>query len=368
MATEQPINKPVGKITVAASEPFAEWLAGTGGSLVITCYRAGKVALVGWNGQHVSLLLRDFARPLGIAVHDGEIALATREEILLFANAPALAPDVFEDRPGSYDALFLPRVAYHTGELYVHDVGYGADGQPWLVNTRFCCLATLSHQYNFTPRWKPPFVSQIVPEDRCHLNGMAMVDGQPKWVTCLGQTDTAGGWRDGKIKGGVIVHVPDSQVVVRGLSMPHSPRWHDGQLWVLNSGQGQLLRVDVQSGRWDVVCALPGYVRGLCFHGDCAIIGLSQIREKHIFGGMPVAERFERLLCAVAVVDLRSGATVGMFEFTAGCPELYEVQFLAGVRQAIIFSSSHLAARQAFTTGPINCWIRPDDEDSDGGR
>jgi uncharacterized protein (TIGR03032 family) len=359
----QPVNQPsaentAGKITVAATEGFAQWLAGCGGSLAVSCYQANKLALVGWNGRHASLLLRDFPRPLGLAVEGPQIAVATRSSIVLLANAPLLAPDAVESRPGAYDALYLARVAYHTGDLHVHDVAFGADGL-WVVNTRFCCLASLSERFSFLPRWKPPFVSAILPEDRCHLNGVAMVDGQPRWATCLGTTDTPGGWRENKATGGVIVDVNANEVVVRGLSMPHSPRWYDNQLWVLNSGEGQLLRVDPASGSCDVVCTLPGYARGLCFHGRHAIVGLSQIREKHKFGGLPICERFTQLRCAVAVVDLASGGAAGMFEFTSGCQELFEVRMLGGVRQGTILSTFEEPLREPFTTPEFSCWVRP---------
>ena len=346
------------RVTCAASESFADWLAASGGSLVITTYQAGKVAMIGWNGQQVSLVMRDFPKPLGLAVDGSLLALATRHELLLLANAPLLAQDAFENRSARYDALFLPRVAYYTGDLNAHDVAFGNDGL-WLVNTRYSCLSTLSQKFSFLPQWKPPFVSEVVPEDRCHINGLAMFEGRPRWVTCLGTTDTPGGWRDDKATGGVIVDVARGQIVTRGLSMPHSPRWYDAALWVLNSGEGQLLRVDVDSGNFDIVCTLPGYLRGLCFLGPYAIVGLCQIREKHIFGGMPVAERFDRLLCAVAVIDLRTGATVGMFEFTAGCQELFEVQFLPGILQPMILSTTQAATREAFTTPDFSYWLPP---------
>ncbi|REK11985.1 MAG: TIGR03032 family protein [Planctomycetota bacterium] len=348
-------------VACSISESFAEWLASAGGTLAISTYQAGKVALVGWNGQQVSLLLRDFPKPMGMAVRDRQMALATHHEVLLLADAPLLAPELFEQQPGRYDALYLPRVAYQTGDLHVHDVGFGDDGL-WLVNTRFCCLSAPSDEFSFAPRWKPPFVSEIVPEDRCHLNGLAIVDGQPRYVTCLGTTDTPGGWRADKATGGVIVSVPDGQIVARGLAMPHSPRWHDGKLWVLNSGEGQLVRVDPAPGTLEVVCTLPGYLRGLCFVGPYAVVGMCQIREEHIFGGLPIGQRFERLLCGVAVVDLRTGGTVGTFEFTSGCHELFEVQFLPGVRQGMILNSRHPAAREAFAAPEFSYWLRPSNE------
>ena len=56
---------------------------------------------------------------------------------------------------------------------------------------------------------RPPFISAYAAEDRCHLNGLAIVDGQPRYVTALGQSDTRGGWRAGKSNGGIVMSVPD---------------------------------------------------------------------------------------------------------------------------------------------------------------
>lgn len=345
-------------ISVSASGGFEDWLRGAGGTVTLTTYQAGKVVLVGHDGRQVTVLMRQFDKPMGLAAQGSQLALATRHEIWQFANAPLLAPDYLEDQRGRYDALYLPRVTHWTGDLNVHDLGYAQDGL-WLVNTRFCCLATLSADHSFVPRWKPPFVSEVVPEDRCHLNGLAIVDGRPKYVTCLGETDTVGGWRPGKATGGVVLDVESGSVVVRGMAMPHSPRWYKDQLWVLNSGAGELWAVDPKDGRHVVVCALPGYLRGLCFVGPYALVGLCQVREKHIFGGLPVQQRFPKLLCGVALVDLRNGQTVGLLEFTSGCTELYEVQFLPGVRRATILNLQKEAVRQAFTAPEFSYWLRP---------
>src|SRR5437867_981454 len=356
-------------IRVAISDSFQGWMSACGGALAVTTYQAGKVAMLGWDERvgQVTLLLRQFNKPLGLAVRGQTMALATRHEVVLLANAPLLAHDYLENQPGRYDALYLPRGAFYTGDVNVHDLAYGAgsanEAGLWVVNSRFSCLASLSHEYSFVPRWKPPFVSEIVPEDRCHLNGLAMVDGKPAYVTALGETDEVGGWRANKAAGGVIVRVDSGEVVLRGLSMPHSPRWLDGRLWVLNSGAGELWVVDPQRGTRDVVCALPGYLRGLCFVGGAyAVIGLCQIREKHIFGGLPVQQRHARLLCGVAVIDLRTGKQAALLEFTSGCQELYDVQFLPGLRRPMILNLEREAARQAFTAPEFSYWLRPSSE------
>ncbi|HVA47494.1 MAG TPA: TIGR03032 family protein [Pirellulales bacterium] len=349
------------RVDCFATPAFAQWLSAAGGSVAATTYQAGKVVLAGWNGFQVTLLMRHFDKPMGLAVNGAGLALACRHEVWHFANAPLLAHDYVEHQPGRYDALYLPRTAWFTGDLNLHDIAFGHDGL-WLVNTRFSCLSTLSPQFNFLPAWQPSFISQLAPEDRCHLNGLGMDAGRPKYVTALGATDEAGGWRANKAAGGVLIDVESGEIAVASLSMPHSPRLHDGKWWLLNSGAGELWTVDPQRGDHAVVCALPGYLRGLCFVGPYALVGMSQVRERHIFGNLPVQQRHDKLLCGIAVIDLRTGVLAGMLEFTSGCRELYDVQFLPGVRQPMILNVQNDAVRQAVTAPEFSYWLRPSSE------
>jgi uncharacterized protein (TIGR03032 family) len=295
---------------------------------------------------------------MGMAVHGDRLALATRHALTVFANAPELAPEYKQG--GNYDALFLPRLSFHTTDLNVHDLGFASNGELWFANTRFSCLASPSPSHSFVPRWKPDFISALLPEDRCHLNGIAMDNGHPRTVSVLGCTDEPGGWRRNKATGGALLDTESQQVVVSGLAMPHSPRWYADRLWVLNSGAGELCTVDNATGQYDVVSALPGYLRGLAFFGKFAIIGLSKIREKHIFGGLPVHKNFSNLLCGVAVVDIENGESVGLLNFTAGCEEVYDVAFLAGIRVANILNTERPESHQATTTPEASWWMRPE--------
>lgn len=332
------------------------------GSVAISTYQAGKLLLVGWLGDRASLLARHFAKPMGFEVRGDRLVLATRHEVTVFQNCPMLAHDYIHDQPGRYDALFLPRTTYHTADLHTHDIA-ATESDIWLVNTRFSCLSTLSEAFTFVPRWRPSFVSAIVPEDRCHLNGLALRDGRPAYVTALGETDTRGGWRENKITGGIVIDVERNEIILHGLAMPHSPRWHDGNLWLLNSGEGQLLRLDVASGETDVICELPGYLRGLTFVGRHALVGLCKIREAPIFGGMPVETRYPKLACGVAVVDIERGRQVGFIEFTSGCTEIYDVRFLPGVLRPNILNLDKEATRHAVTAAPdLFYWLRPENK------
>ena len=356
-----PDSKPPVQIGCNASDAFCDWLAQAGGSVVMSTYQAGKVAMVGWGGNRPTLLMREFDKPLGMAVQGDRMVLATRYDVSFFANAKLLAYDYLQDQPGRYDALYVPRVMYHTGDIHTHDVAFDSDGLV-IVNTRFSCLARLSEDHNFTPFWKPRFVTDLVPEDRCHLNGLAIVEGRPKYVTALGTTDKPGAWRENKATGGVLIDVESDEIIADGLSMPHSPRWHDGRLWVLNSGTGELLTIDPESGVSEVVCRLSAYVRGLTFIGHYALVGMCKIREKHIFGGLPIQQRCSQLLCGVAVVDLTSGNEVGTFEFTSGCEELFDVHFLPGICRPTILNLQKEASRSAVTNPESSFWLRAGNE------
>jgi uncharacterized protein (TIGR03032 family) len=360
MGNQAAINDPVA-VACAASSGFQEWLAWFHGSVAVSTYQAGKVAMIGWDGLRTTLLMREFDKPLGMNVSGRRLVLATRNDVWLFADAPLLAPDFLENAPGRYDALYLPRATYHTGDLNTHDVTLLGD-EVWLAATRFSCLAKASVDFNFLPVWRPPFVSDLVPEDRCHLNGIAVRDGRPRYVTALGTTDAPGAWRETKATGGVLIDIETNEILLGGLAMPHSPRWRDGRILLLNSGAGELLSVDPRDGRPETVCRLPGYLRGLCFHGPFALLGLSKIRERHIFGGLPIQQRGETLRCGISVVDLRNGREAGFFEFTAGCEEIYDVQVLPGVCRPMILNLEKPAARQAMTD-PDSCfWLRPSNE------
>lgn len=370
-------------ITCRAENGFAEWMSHIGGSVVISTYQAGKVAIVGWNGTQIGITMRHFRRPMGMAVTGGpsrvtrseilgaqphahaprQLALATQYELLHFSDAELLAHDYIQ--PGRYDALLVPRVSYLTGNLNLHDMAFDADGALLIVNTRFSCLCKVTPQFSFVPIWHPPFVSLLEPTDRCHLNGLAMRDGKPAYATALGKSDTPRGWHTDRITRGILMRVPDGEILHAGLSMPHSPRLHAGRLWLLNSAQGELCVIDETTGRHEVVAALPGFLRGLSFvegydGKTYAIIGMSRVREKYLFEGLPVQKRFSKLVCGAAVVEVGSGRHVGNFEFTGGAEELYDVQFLHGVVRPSILNREKDVVVEVITSPEFSYWLRDD--------
>jgi uncharacterized protein (TIGR03032 family) len=280
---------------------------------------------------------------MGLAFDRGRLAVGTRIHVWEFHDQPAVARSLVP--PGQHDACFLPRQAIVTGQIAGHDIAW-VDGELWVVNTRFSCLCTLDPRYSFVPRWRPAFVSALAPEDRCHLNGLGLRDGRPRYVTALGETDDDGAWRARKADGGCLIDVDSNQVIARGLSMPRSPRWHDGRLWLLESGAGSLALVDLDTGRLDTIALLPGFTRGLDFHGPFAFVGLSQVRESALFSGIPITQRLgvEERCCGVWVIDTRSGQVVAFLRFDSGVQEIFAVQVLPGLRYPEILTDDDVVA------------------------
>ncbi len=161
-----------------------------------------------------------------------------------------------------------------------------------------------------------------------------MVDGQPRYVTALGDTDTMAGWRAKKAHGGVLIDVPSGEVVARGLSMPHSPRWHAGRLWVCESGAGTLGVVDPSTRRYEPIAAVPGFTRGLDFAGNLAFVGLSQVRETRSSAASrsPSGCPSRSGPAASAWWTWRRGQVVALLRFEGAVQEVFAVQVLPGKR------------------------------------
>jgi uncharacterized protein (TIGR03032 family) len=277
----------------------------------------------------LSISFHTFERAMGVAVGRDVLAICTRTEVWFARSAPDIAAKL-EPR-GRYDACYLTRVCHFTGDIQGHEMAW-VNGELWLVNTLFSCLCTLHERYSFAPRWRPPFITALAPEDRCHLNGLALVEGRPGYVTALAETNTRQGWRANKGSSGCLIDVASSQTVVRGLCMPHSPRFSQGRLYLLDSGTGRLVAVEAASGRVETVTTLPGFTRGLALHGSLAFVGLSRIRPKSDMSGLPITAQADRLQCGLAVVDLSSGQVVAHLYIAAPVDELFDVQLLPGVR------------------------------------
>lgn len=327
------------KFALTTSRGFPEWLHSTGGSIAFSTYQGGKLFLIGIRPDgRLAVFERSFARPMGIAVSADArtIGLASEYQIQRFDN---LVPPG-EGSPDGHDAVYAPHAAWVTGDCDAHDLGLSSDLKPFFVNTRFSCIASVDDGHSFRPIWVPPFISQLAPEDRCHLNGMADADGVPVYATAVSRSDIGDGWRDRRSNGGVVIDCRSGEVLSEGLSMPHSPRLHNEELWVVNSGTGELGRVDRSSGLFESVAFCPGYARGLAFAGSHAIVGLSKARENRTFSGLALDDmlkaRDTEARCGLAIIDTATGHMPFWIRIEGVVNELFDVAFLPGVRNPSI--------------------------------
>ena len=325
-------------------------LSELGGTLLISTYQAGKLIAVGSRGDQIHLTLHNFDYPMGIAVDPSlnQLAVTARDMIWFAYNEIGVGRSL----PEPAATCFLTRSAHVTGDIQAHQIAW-AENELWVVNTKFSCLCTIDQRHSFVPRWQPYFIDALVGEDRCHLNGLAVEQGKPKYVTALADTNFEEGWRAHKDVAGCLIDVKANSIIARGFAMPHSPVASHGGVFLLNSGEGQLVRVNARSGDVDEVGRFPGYTRGLTIYGDVAVVGLSKVREKETFGGLPISHKKD-LKCGVAIVDLKTGKLLSQFEFKSGVEEIFDV--------AIVAHPGQLAMRgpHAALDGYKTIWVAPD--------
>lgn len=340
---------------IIGSESFVNWLNEQNISLIFSSYQLGKFFLIGRHPPAgLSVFQRNFTRCMGIATDQTNdvIYLSTLYQIWKFKNS---LPDG-DDHQG-YDRMYTPQASYLTGDIDVHDMGLMSNGKLVFVNTLFSCLSTQSEDYSFDVYWKPTFITKLAPEDRCHLNGVAMDEGKPRYVSMFSQTNAPNGWREYKKNGGVIVDIANDEVVCSGLSMPHSPRIYKNKLWVLNSGTGYFGYVDLATGTFNEVTFCPGYLRGLKFIGDYAIVGLSTLRHKNFIETTPLEENLkkhnETAHCGIRIIDLRTGIITQSLEFSGSLSEIYDIGILENIVKPMAIGIEQDGIRRIVTIPPL---------------
>jgi uncharacterized protein (TIGR03032 family) len=336
------MNQP--QLEISGSRNFTSWLKEERLSLAFSTYQTGKLFLIGLKPDgKLSIFERTFERCMGLctSADSQTLWMSSLYQLWRFENALPAG----QNAPNGYDRLYVPQLGYTTGDIDGHDIALAREKRsasapdaltPVFINTLFSCIAAPSETHSFRAIWKPPFISRLAAEDRCHLNGLAMRDGSPAFVTAVSTTDVHEGWREHRRDGGVVIDVASNEIITRGLSMPHSPRWHNGRLYVLNSGGGEFGTINLATGQFEAIAFCPGYARGLAISGRFAIIGLSTCRENRTFSGLPLDEMLANKnvqpRCGLMVVDLGSGDVVHSLAITGIVRELYDVVALPGVQ------------------------------------
>ena len=355
---------------------FPDILNQVGASVFVTTYQAGKLVILRNDGGVLNTHFRNLSKPMGLARAGGKLAIGCSLDVWEYHNVPAVCAklDESEDYPSQrarHDACFLPRRSHCTGDIQIHEMAWQTHedkDELIFVNTAFSCLSKRSDENSFEPIWKPDFIHELVPGDCCHLNGLAMKDGRPAYLSALGDKNSPGSWRENKRSGGILIDYESNEIIARGLSMPHSPRWYKGNLWLLESGEGSIGTIDLESGKFETVAQFPGFTRGLSFFGPLAFVGLSQVRESAVFSGIPLVERrqqAEERTCGVWVLNIETGETLGFCKFEDGVQEIFAVEVIPNMRfpdlvnhDPQIVGASYVLGNEALMQVPEHLRIR----------
>ena len=356
-------KKSLAPFSCAYSAQVPELLLRLNCTIAISTYQAGKVIFISPKDENTLIQLpRTFPKPMGIAedpVKD-QLAIATKNEIIVFSNSAELAWH-YPKGPGKYDALYMPRTTYHSGPLDIHDLSFGKGGKLFAVNTLFSCIIEINGDYNFTPYWTPPFIDQLVSEDRCHLNGMAMHHGIPKYVTAFNQGNSFQSWREHITKSGVLIDLESNEIICSNLPMPHTPRIFHDEIYVLLSASGELVKVDRQSGKYDVILKVDGFVRGLSLHQDYLFIGLSKLRKNSsTFAKLKMNHKAND--AGILIVHLPTGSIAGKISYFTSLDEIYDIHILQDkIRPNILntLSDTHYAG---LTIPGSSFWAKPNNK------
>jgi len=319
------------------------FLKQTGLTLVMTNYQAHKIMMIGQYDDKLDVRYKNFQRPMGMCASGNRIWTGFGHTIWEFANFKSAASKINDGK--NYDACYLPLNLHVTGDIDIHEMEH-LDGELYFINTKFSCLCVLKDNNSFKPVWKPPFISDLLPVDKCHLNGLCSRDGKPRYVTALGTSDEPLGWRATKADGGILMDIETNKVLLKGLSMPHSPRWYREKLWYMESGKGTLSHYDLATRKSTTVATVPGFTRGLHLLGDLAFIGVSKVRESATFSGLPITKLPKRV-AGIWVVNITTGAIITFIEFTEGIDEVFAVAALPH-RHMELFDYTHPLSHSSY--------------------
>lgn len=318
---------------------FRQWIAEEEISLALTTYEGGKLIIIGPGlNQGTIVTERNFERCMAMLVEDNKnIWISTHHHIWQLENG--LEQGLFFE--GQWDRVYLPRSSYVTGGVDVHDLMRANDGHLYGVITGYNCIAriTQDEKGSFSPYWKPPFIDQIIGEDRCHLNGLCLDGGELAYVSMVGASNENNGWRAHKTGGGLIMDMRTDEIVVDGLSMPHTPRLYKDQLWFLEAGTGYVCCYDLNNKKLERLLWRPGFLRGLRFYKNYALVCSSAPRDK-TFEGLPLDEEIEKRgetpRCALDIINLDTQELEHSVEITGSVKEIYDVAILDDCRQPLL--------------------------------
>ncbi|MCB9360784.1 MAG: TIGR03032 family protein [Flavobacteriales bacterium] len=353
-------HQPLTPFAANYSPQLPELLLSLNCTIALSTYQAGKLVLISPNPdkERLTTLPRTFHKPMGVAVKKDSLALACKDEVIVFENSRDLAVH-YPNKQNTYDSLWLPRITFYTGQVDMHDIAFGEDGI-YAINTSFSCLCKVDGNYNFKPIWQPPFIDKLTSEDRCHLNGLAMVNEKPKYVTALGKTNTPQGWRENIVSGGMLMDIDTNEIILDGLAMPHSPRMYNNELYLLLSASGEFVKVNVAEKNFEVIKRFDGFCRGLSIYNDYAFVGFSKLRKNSsTFAKLSFSEKAN--FSGIKIIHIPTKAEVGEIKYQTSVDEIYEVAVLPNMIRPNILNTINPIHKHSLAIPNSTFWANPDE-------
>lgn len=286
-----------------------EWNALIKASLVVSTYWGNDVLTI-TNGN-AEKIASD--RPKGIYYQKPYLKIATWGNLWTFREYTQ--PHITRQVDPDCDAIFVPKRFEETGNIGSREIAGN-----FIASSKLSCVVQLDDAFTVSPVWKPHWITDVVAEDRCHVNGIALDEnGNLKYVTALGTGNKKESWRIEPVKG-CVIDVKSGRAIVDNLRMPHSPRIYQNQLWVCDSMRGELSIIDVKSKKRYPFVRLDAFVRGLAFWEDWAIVGLSKMRYAK-GSWITAGDR-----CGLAAVNLKTANIDAVL--TLKYDEIFDVQIL----------------------------------------
>lgn len=162
--------------------------------------------------------------------------------------------------------------------------------------------------------------------DEHHVNGLTSEDGRVLVSTFGAKRDRP--WS--QVTEGRVLDL-DGRTVLEGLHHPHSPRLRDGQLWVCDSGRGEL--VLMEEGRQARV-SIGGYTRGLWIDENLVVVGVSAARSRSRSEGTTNVATDAGSWSGMAIVDRHGLAVLDRIDLTGLGGEVFDVAAVHGFAAA----------------------------------
>lgn len=362
------------------SENFPGILKTLNISLAVTSYQAGRLIFIRTpDGEVIDTNFKAFPRPMGIHADEERLTIGTLTQVIDFRRNDKLLHQIqsgdldeskltrkvrdkrSEEQQKRFlevrkkeleqlrqaDSLYIPRASLTTGMINIHDIDWGDEGL-WVVNSTFSCLATLDPEHSFVPRWKPHFISELAPEDRCHLNGMTLKDGKPKYVTTFNKFNQRDSWHNSTEFDGTLMDVDNNEILLDGLCMPHSPRYHEGKVYFCDSGKGLICRYDPETGKREDLLKVQGYPRGMDFYGPIMFVGMSRLRATDIKRPAPISKEFEETFCGIRVINIETAEILASIDFQGDVDQIYDIAVVPESISPDLLEPGHYRIRHVF--------------------